>query len=142
MPWESIEVNANAEGTPWISIGVHGRANGYSQAKLTMSRSIVKHLRLNSGDQLVIQSGTDDKAGWVRLIKAVNGMHGFILTSKKQGKGNLALRMTARHLDLPVHSTTKITTDDAGLILKTGKPGVSPNLILFELPEWARKESA
>lgn len=139
MSWEPIDVNANAEGVPWISIGVHGKKDGYAQMKLTMSRTVVRHLGLKSGDQVRVERGRDDHEGWIQLWKRKpHEKSGATVSSRKQGKGNLAFRMSSRHLDLPTHSTTKITMHDLGLVLATDRIG--PSLIV-ELPEWAGKES-
>jgi len=136
MGWEEINVNANTEGSPWVSIGVHGRGR-YTQAKITMSRTVVRHLGIKSGDKVLLRIGNGEHGGWVDIIKSKSGQNGFLASGRKQGPGNLAFRFSAAHLNLPVHKTTKVAVDDASVILYPG-PSEWMRSVRFELPKWAR----
>ena len=137
MSWKTIDSFGNAEGVPWVSIGVHGRRK-YTQAKFTFSRTVREWLGLEDGDRVLMQKGNDEHDGWLQFSKAATGNEprAFTVTTKKQGKGNVAFRTSAARLNLPVHSTTKITLDGARLFLAEDRLGRS---VIVELPEWARQ---
>lgn len=119
MSWELVEANSNAEGTPWVSIGVHAKS-GSGQVKITMSKSVVKYLGAKSGQKVVMYEGVDDHAGWVEIALARSeyaNKVGYILSNRKTSRGNLGFRFSARRLGLVASKTKKITTDDLELVL-------------------------
>ena len=136
MTWDRIEVNKMPEGRPWVKIGVHCRRDGYNQMKITLSRSLVKHLGAAPGDKLEVYMGTGDHDGW---IAAAVGGDGFTLTDYRQGHGNLSLRMSSRFFGVyDKHPTSHITGES--LVMDVGKDG--RRWLYVELPEWAYNATA
>lgn len=134
MSWELVEANSNAEGTPWISIGVHIRS-GVGQVKITMSKTVVRHLGVKEGQKVVMYEGKGDHAGWIEIALARSeyaNKVGYMLSNRKTSKGNLSFRFSARRLNLEAAKTRKITTDDAAFVLTEdrGCPTVQ-----LEIPE-------
>lgn len=129
MSWSRVDVNHNPEGRPWVKIGCHGRRSGYEQIKITLSRSMVRSLGLKPGDKVELYRGTDEHAGWVGLCKGPNG---FTSTDYRQGNGNLAIRCSARFLEVTgIHSTTKIDCDSVVSGELNGMP-----CLYIGLPAW------
>jgi hypothetical protein len=129
MSWEIIDVNSNPEGAPWVRVGCSGvKAR---QVQFTMSRSVVRHLGAEDGTKLEVLRGYDDHDGWVCIVR---GPDGFMATARNMGKGNLALRMSARHLGVTErHSSVKV--DGESLVFADG------GCVYVELPDWARRVS-
>ena len=135
MSWRTIHANTNVEGHPWIKIGVHSRS-GYEQVKLTMSRTIVDHLGVKTGEKVMVRWGQGDHYGWIQIQPSPPWYdRGFMLTNRKTAAGNLSFRSAAGHFDLKHHPTVKVTTDGAGLIM-TEEEGI--NVVQLEIPESMR----
>lgn len=129
MSWEAIDANSNAEGRPWVAISVHNRkrSDPYLQAKIILSKSIAKHLGTSAGRKVIVMEGHGDHSGWVEIRRAIGAeenSYGFMLSGRHVSKGNVGFRISAKRLNLIRSKTTKITMDDAGLILTTnnGRP--------------------
>ena len=134
MSWELVEANSNAEGTPWVSIGVHAKSGG-GQVKITMSKTVVNYLGVKEGQKVVMYEGKGDHSGWVEIARAINEHAkkvGYMLSNRKTSKGNLAFRFSARRLNLEAAKTRKITTDDAALVLTEDRGFPT---IQLEIPE-------
>ena len=141
MSWEVIKANRMAEGSPWVSIGVHRRGN-YLQAKITMSKSVVKHLGVKSGEKVMISKGIDEHDGWIQIERApAEFTDGMMLTDRKMAVGNLSFRFAAGHFGLQHHKTVKINENDASLCL-TKMPIVRAlkRVVQFEIPESIRED--
>ena len=135
MTWKRVDVNHNPEGTPWVKMGCHGRAGGYAQVKVTLSRTYAEHLGISPGDKLELYRGTDDHAGWIGLVK---GAEGFVVTDYRQGHGTLSFRCSSRWLGVEGrHPTVKIEGDS---VVVDRWPEAGP-LLYVELPAWVGGEA-
>jgi hypothetical protein len=138
MGWKIIDAYSKVEATPWVSIGVHAKPGG-GQIKITMSQTITEHLGVADGDRVMVSRGMGDHEGWLQIQKSPSWYeHGMTLSNRKTKKGNLFFRTNAAHFGIRGrHSTKKITTDDAALIL-TYDTDLAEPAIQVEMPEEMR----
>ena len=134
MSWEQVDFSRHGEGAPWVRVGFERRKNEYPRARIVLSRSVVQHMGIESGNIVDVIRGFGEHDGWVCLRR---GRNGVTCTDRNMGRGNLVVFISARHLgidSMPGNRSEKIAGE--GLVLVKGGD------VYVELPRWVHESAA